>query len=59
MKRDEVRKLCQEVREGRFREVEHLITHQHGEVVACEGTMLEVKTGERYQRWAGENCERP
>ncbi|RMF46104.1 MAG: hypothetical protein D6751_05880 [Deltaproteobacteria bacterium] len=58
MKRKDVRRLCRDVEEGRVREVEHQVTHQHGEVISCDHTTLKVKSGDRLQNWAGENCER-
>jgi len=58
MKNKEARKICQEVKEGKHRELEHMVTHQHGEVISCDGTSFEVKTGDKEQHWEGANCER-
>jgi hypothetical protein len=58
MKKKDIKKLCRDVDAGKVREVEHMVTHQHGEVIACDGTSLEVKTGENLKHWEGQNCER-
>lgn len=58
MKNKETRRLCQAIHEGKVREVEHKVTHQHGEVIDCDGTGFEVKTGDKYQHWEGSNCDR-
>ncbi|HKI52100.1 MAG TPA: hypothetical protein VJ995_08505 [Geothermobacteraceae bacterium] len=61
MKHKDFSSVCNAVEHGEELAVEHRITHQHGKVIACEGTGFEVATAdgdqEQLQHWEGSNCE--
>lgn len=56
MKEKTYREICRDVTEGKMREIEHMITHGHGKVVACTREGFEVEMGGMHQTWDRHNC---
>ncbi|NIQ97590.1 MAG: hypothetical protein GWO11_03425 [Desulfuromonadales bacterium] len=57
MKKKKFENVCQSVRLGDDKRIEHQVTHSEGKVVGCSGTEFEVQTDNKQQKWAMENCE--
>lgn len=57
MEKKRFEQICQSVRLGDEKHIEHQVTGTEGKVVSCRGTEFEVETGDRHQNWAMQNCD--
>lgn len=57
MEKKKFEKICDLVRHGEDKQIEHQITHSHGKVIDCHGTEFDVEIDGKHQKWARQNCE--
>ena len=58
MKHEEFENVCKAVKSGEKKFVKHDITHQVGEVTACEpGDFFDVEVGGEHKNWAKDNVK--
>ena len=61
MKKQQFQTICSAVERGKLMKVEHQVTHQHGRVLACDGSGFEVATAgggrKNRQHWERSNCD--
>lgn len=57
MKQREFEALCQAVKAGEERYLEHLETHHAGKVVACGNDRVEIDIYGKRESWTAEECK--